>query len=88
MYKKALSWIKAGRPLSVALGVILTLVSAKIAQIHLTPWIPIFIAVAGIATMFQNDWRDRHHDYRKGKTFVVDNEKNFLWVTVSLWIYL
>ncbi|MBW6441306.1 UbiA family prenyltransferase [Patescibacteria group bacterium] len=86
MYKKTLAWIKAGRPLSVALGVILTLVSAKIAQIHLTPWIPIFIAVAGIAIMFQNDWRDRHHDYRKGKTFVVDNEKNFLWTTVSLWV--
>jgi 4-hydroxybenzoate polyprenyltransferase len=86
MYKKALKWIKAGRPLSVALGVILTLAAANVGQVKLTPWIPIFIAIAGMAIMVQNDWRDRYHDLKKGKTFVITNESSFLLFTISLWI--
>jgi 4-hydroxybenzoate polyprenyltransferase len=84
--KKALKWISVGRPLSVALGVILTLAAAKLGQVDITPWIYIFVGVTGMTIMVQNDWRDRHHDCKKGKTFVVENEKPFLWLTLTLWI--
>lgn len=86
MYKKALKWVKVGRPLSVALGVILTLAATNVSQVKLIPWIPIFVAITGMAIMVQNDWRDRYHDLRKGKKFVVENESSFFLFTVSLWV--
>jgi 4-hydroxybenzoate polyprenyltransferase len=37
------------------------------------------------ATMLQNDWRDRYHDIKKGKSFASDHPRIFLLFLLSVW---
>ncbi|MBI2096695.1 MAG: UbiA family prenyltransferase [Candidatus Sungbacteria bacterium] len=37
------------------------------------------------ATMLQNDWRDRSHDIRKGKTLAIRHPQSFLTLVVATW---
>jgi len=61
------------------MGSSLVLVGARLGQVPLqTVWLKsIFVLATLSATMAWNDWRDRQHDVRKGKTFASENERGF-----------
>lgn len=61
-----------------------------IASFRITGAPPPAVAVIAVfvitcATMLQNDWRDRHHDERKGKLFVLQHQTAFLVAVVIFW---
>lgn len=61
-----------------------------IASFRLTGTPPSWLAVVTVffiasATMLQNDWRDRRHDFWKGKTLATNNPQTFLTVLAAFW---
>lgn len=71
----------------VLMASLLGMVSFRIDGWILYAWIvSLFIAVAASATMAQNAWRDRHHDQKRGRTFVASNERSFRILVVALWV--
>lgn len=61
-----------------------------IASFRLAGTPPSWLAVLAVffiasATMLQNDWRDRRHDYWKGKTLATNNPQTFLAVLAACW---
>lgn len=50
-------------------------------------WLPALATLLiSCATMAWNDFRDRHHDTKKGKTLACDHPAQFLAFTLVLWI--
>ena len=66
----------------------LTIVGFKVSYGHIQDaWLPALatLLISG-ATMAWNDFRDRNHDRRKGKTFACDHPGEFLAFTLLLWL--
>ena len=47
--------------------------------------VALFIVIVASATMAHNDWRDKEHDARKGKTFALNHSKSFRAMVILLW---
>ncbi len=47
--------------------------------------VALFIVIAASATIAHNDWRDKEHDAKKGKTFALNHSKSFGAMVVLLW---
>jgi 4-hydroxybenzoate polyprenyltransferase len=47
--------------------------------------IALFIVIVSSAIMAHNDWRDKEHDAKKGKTFALNNSKPFKAMVMLLW---
>ncbi len=77
------AWVKSLRLSVCFLASLLTVTGFRVAGLA-TPW----AAVAAVffitcATMLQNDWRDKYHDSRKGKTLALQQQGAFLvWLLV------
>lgn len=83
-----MGYIKSIRPLACIFPGLLVLASMRLAtgNVH-QGWLPaIAIFVLFLAIMAQNDLRDRWHDSKKGKTFVLNNTTSFKWFTLMLWL--
>jgi len=77
--------LKSFRLVVCSLTCFLTFASFRILGLN-----PPFIALAGsffiaVSGMLQNDWRDRFHDIKKGKSFAAERPKLFLTVLVAFW---
>lgn len=47
--------------------------------------VALFTIIVASATMAHNDWRDKEHDAKKGKTFALNHSKSFGVMVVFLW---
>ena len=79
------AWINSLRLSVCALASLLAIAGFKVAGTEIQ-WVAI-VAVFFIATasMIQNDWRDRFHDVRKGKTLALRHPRAFLAWVLSFW---
>lgn len=82
-----IGYIKATRLPAVAMAILLTLAAFRMRSWNTSGLglIMLFVVVVGIATMYQNDLRDRWHDAKKGKVFARDHYRGFLTMTIVLW---
>jgi len=81
------AWIRSFRLPVVILAVLLTVVSFKISdQIDSVLLPALTVAITAIGYMLQNDWRDRFHDMKKGKFLASRAPKQFLALTITVWI--
>jgi 4-hydroxybenzoate polyprenyltransferase len=80
-------WIKALRLPAVLLAGLLTLASFKISGLLLSEAIlpALTVILVASAYMVQNDWRDRFHDVKKGKTLAFSQSNKFLLFVVIIW---
>ena len=80
-------WIQVLRLRIVFMAAVLSAIGFRINSIDSFPLlIPTFITVAGSATMAHNDWRDRFHDAKKGKSFAKRNSRTLAVFVSFLWI--
>lgn len=81
-------WIKSLRLPACFFYSLIVIVSFKISD--LAPenlWLYISSAFfISCASMVQNDWRDRHHDLKKGKCLVLENEWKYFGLVVLMWV--
>ena len=78
-------WIKSLRLPICFLAGLLAIASFKIADIPIS-WLSVAAVFFGAcATMLQNDWRDRYHDIRKGKTLALKYPRAFLALLLAFW---
>lgn len=81
-----MKWFLSTRPLAVAMSVLVVAFGYALAKQHLNILILLFVWFVVSATMVTNDYVDRHHDARQGKTFALDQSVKFLWFAVGLWV--
>ncbi len=81
-----MGWILALRLHISVLAGLLAVASQKICKQEVNVSIAVFVATAAAATMVHNDWRDRFHDLRKGKSFALTHAPFFLYFVVILWM--
>jgi len=81
-----IAWIKAFRfPISF-MGAGLVILGFRITKLPI-PWlVPLTSLIILSATMLHNDWRDRFHDIKKGKTLAFKHPQGFLILTLIIWI--
>ena len=78
-------WIKSLRLPICFLAGLLAIAGFKIADIPIS-WLSVAAVFFGMcATMLQNDWRDRYHDVRKGKTLALKRPRAFLALLLAFW---
>src|SRR3989344_7804390 len=80
-------YLKSLRPaisLLAAILVLVAFVNAKWTNYALLIALGVFFASG--ATMAQNDYHDRYHDSKKGKSFVLENEKMFKIFVLLIWV--
>ena len=80
-----IEWVRAFRLPVCLLAAGLAVVGFRMSGIR-----PLWSAVVATlliscATMLQNDWRDRSHDCRKGKTLAIRHPQLFLRLVVAMW---
>ncbi len=82
-----LGYVKALRLPVCILGGLLVVVGYRLAGLGLSGAILplVYTVVVASATMVWNDWRDRFHDVRKGRTFALQAGNKFLVFALSLW---
>ncbi len=81
-----MQWLKALRLPMCLIVVALVAVVFKEGQGYI-PWnLAIGCGCIFTTAMLQNDWRDRFHDRKKNKNFVLDNLTEFLFLVVVAWI--
>lgn len=78
-------WIK-----SLRLPVCLLVASLAVASFRVSganvPWLTVVVMFFECCmVMLQNDWRDRHHDSRKGKMLALKHPKAFLAFLLAFW---
>lgn len=82
-----LGYVKALRLPVCVLGGLLVVVGYRLAGLELAgatlPLIYTILVASG--TMVWNDWRDRHHDVLKGRTFALEAGKRYLVFAVVIW---
>jgi hypothetical protein len=66
-----------------AVGLAVTAFRLTRLPLSLSPLAAVFCITC--ATMLQNDWRDRYHDIKKGKTFASAHPRIFLLLLLSVW---
>lgn len=79
------AWIKSLRLPVCFLATSLIVVSFRVNGAN-PPWLTVVTVFFGCClTMLQNDWRDRHHDSRKGKVLALEHPKAFLVFLFVFW---
>jgi len=80
------AWIKPLRLSICFLSSLLAAVSFRVAKMDI-PWF-VIITVFSItcSAMLQNDWRDRYHDFRKGRILAVRRRGLFFSSVLIFWI--
>lgn len=85
---KLKEYLKSVRPLASVFPGLLTLAAFRIASgSSRGAWgLAGAVVIISMAIMAQNDLRDRRHDAKKGKCFVLENERSFKWFVTILWL--
>lgn len=79
-------WIKSLRLSLCFLAGLLTVAGFRLEEMQ-TPWlVAITISFITCSTMLQNDWRDRHHDDRKGKLLALRYPRAFVILLFTFWV--
>ncbi len=89
MKKNLYNYIKSIRPLASVFSGLTVLAGFRISTGKITIdalYLMLSVMVIYFATVAQNDLRDRWHDAKKGKTFVLHHEKSYKHFTLILWI--
>jgi 4-hydroxybenzoate polyprenyltransferase len=81
-----MQWLKALRLPMCFMTVLLVALVFKEGRGNISWSIAIGCGFGVAATMLQNDWRDRFHDRKKNKNFVLNNLPTFLFLVVMVWI--
>ncbi|RJR27303.1 hypothetical protein C4561_02640 [candidate division WWE3 bacterium] len=83
----SIGWLKALRlPTSLMAGLLAVVSFKQTAWTDTALYLGVFTVIAASATMVLNDWFDRQHDAKKGKTFAETTGKKFAVFAVSLWL--
>jgi 4-hydroxybenzoate polyprenyltransferase len=82
-----MQWIKSLRLSICAFVPVLVLIGFRLCNLGFEKaWLCSFAMLAvACATMVHNDWRDRFHDVRKGKTLAYTQPRKYLAFTVLMW---
>lgn len=80
-----MGWILSLRPLASGLSTLLVVYAylASGAPVNILTCVCVFILTG--TTMAWNDWCDRHHDAKFGKTFALSHGAKYLWYCIGLW---
>lgn len=81
-----MAWVKSLRLSVCVLESFLAATGFVLAGMRVSRVATAVVFLGMVANMLQNDWRDRFHDIRKGKTLAYERPRAFLALLTAVWV--